>query len=247
MQKVKVNQLNSRNALIQMNVWVVHFLVSACSCFSEVSKENRYEFKVELESTFRLKKASYFCEDWESYEKKLSAFRSGSHKSPFLPNEVPFPPNESQVRRKEEKDQKLKLSYNNRSLELKEGTPEVKKSTVYVWISEETKIKFSEVLPIISSISAGNKVLIEVMKYFETPELSSLFSRGFITKIQIPLAFSIRANIYFNRMEFLSERQVSELGCLLEIPREYKQLSRKQAQKTIQRTKKLVLLGQALL
>lgn len=203
---------------------------------------------MELESTFRLKRATYFTEDWESYEKKLRAF----HKNPEAtcePPESPFPPDQREGSEStvSKTNPTLRVKYNNKSVDLKEGTPEVKKSTVLVWMTEETEIKFAEVLPIIASISTGNKVLSEVMKYMETPELSSLFAKGFVVKIQFPLAFSIRANIFFHSMTFLKGKAAAECSGLFTIPADYRHLSRKEAQKTIQRPKKLVLLGQALI
>jgi GPCR-chaperone len=207
---------------------------------------NRYEFKVELESTFRLKRATYYTETWESYEKKLRDFHRNPEATCEAP-ELPNPPNQKEAPSESAKNTTLRVKYNNKSLDLKEGTPEVKKSTVFVWITEQTEIKFAEVLPIIASISTGNKVLSEVMKYMETPELSSLFAKGFVIKIQFPLAFSIRANIFFHSMTFLKGKSLTDCAGLFTIPSDYKHLSRKEAQKTIQRPKKLVLLGQALI
>lgn len=201
---------------------------------------------MELESTFRLKKTTFYSETWESYETKLKAFYE-NEQATCTPLEADSDPNCFSKAKPQESGSSLKLKYNNKSLEIKDGAQEIKKSTVLVWITEETQIKFSEILPIIASISAGNKVLSEAMKYFETPQLSSLFSKGFITKIQIPVAFSIRANIFFQNLEFIQEDTRRNYSEHFEIPKAYKHLSRKQAQKTIQRVKKLVLIGQALI
>ena len=78
------------------------------------------------------------------------------------------------------------------------GKNEIKKQTLGLYVSEEFPMKFKAFMPLLQFLSNGNQLLTNLHEVFNDRKVSEIVKTGFPVKVQVPLSYSIYANITFS-------------------------------------------------
>ncbi|KAL4435830.1 hypothetical protein ABPG74_015798 [Tetrahymena malaccensis] len=121
---------------------------------------------------------------------------------------------------------------------------EIKKQTLGLYVSEDFPIKFKVFMPLLQFLSNGNQLLMNLYEVFKDQQVNDvLIKKGFPVKVQIPLSYSIYANITFSAFKPLSCYDNENVTQLFNIPNESVFANRKQKQNTMKKQKKRLMLA----
>ncbi|KAL4484244.1 hypothetical protein ABPG72_003528 [Tetrahymena utriculariae] len=145
------------------------------------------------------------------------------------------------------KDIKINVMDNGNPFEVKiteTNKNEIKKQTLGLYVSEDFPIKFKVFLPLLQFLSNGNQLLMNLCEVFKDQQVNDvLIKKGFPVKVQIPLSYSIYANITFSAFKPLSCYENENVTQLFKIPNESVFANRKQKQNTMKKQKKRLMLA----
>ncbi|EAS06757.3 GPCR-chaperone protein (macronuclear) [Tetrahymena thermophila SB210] len=121
---------------------------------------------------------------------------------------------------------------------------EIKKQTLGLYVSEDFPIKFKVFMPLLQFLSNGNQLLMNLYEVFKDQQVNDvLIKKGFPVKVQIPLSYSIYANITFSAFKPLSCYENENVTQLFNIPNDSVFANRKQKQNTMIKQKKRLMLA----
>lgn len=222
----------------------------------------RFDFKLDMEYAVFKKSKTFFKDTYEHYKTKVMNAKALPQQKVFNKDareilsqlkqrnglksatNAKSPKNFNFAKPHDDKKQdsdKQHLRINTVNLDTFENASVTeKKAEASIWLAKNFPMKFDTLLPVVKFLSNGNNLLQRVESLLSRDEVKSLISESaFPVKIQVPITLSIKANITITKYEIIQNPNVRELFF---IPEGYKYIDRKEAQKTLQRTKKRMVL-----
>lgn len=126
-----------------------------------------------------------------------------------------------------------------------------------VWLTEGFALSMQEFLPVLDAVSLQHEAIRRLREFLSSELIKQSFERAkphlkshstpakknvFPVKISVPLNFAVRANVLFESFELRHPGEISPE--VFNVPRDYVWLPRREAQKTLSRAKKRLLLAQ---
>lgn len=108
-----------------------------------------------------------------------------------------------------------------------------------LWLSNQFPLKIDALLTVIKTLSLGGQSSLGKMKEFlKNDSLKQVISdNGFPVKIQIPIGYSVRATVTFNKFQYL-ENSPEILKEVFTVPEDCQYLNRREGMKTLKNKKK---------
>eukprot|EP01016_Furgasonia_blochmanni_P051455 TRINITY_DN8105_c0_g1_i2.p1 TRINITY_DN8105_c0_g1~~TRINITY_DN8105_c0_g1_i2.p1 ORF type:complete len:300 (+),score=34.29 TRINITY_DN8105_c0_g1_i2:437-1336(+) len=195
---------------------------------------NKHELKFTLEYKVFTKRRRQVDENFNEYLMRMNTIQT-----PGLPSEGLYKLDVGDGILKNKP--KLKISTKDAA------QAQTKKTNLFIWMTKDFPIKFQSIMGAFRFFKLGNSFLQKLEVFLKNESINTLIkSEGFPVKMQIPLTYSIRANIAFANYRPLSEdqRNINDSATLFHIPEDFSIIDRKVAQKTLIRSKKRILLSQ---
>jgi hypothetical protein len=225
----------------------------------------RFDFKLDMEYAVFKKSKTFFKDTYENYKTKVMNAKAmpaqkvfnkdareiltqlkqrNGFKSPTSAKSSKFfasPKQDDKKQPPKDPQDKQYLKIDTVNLDTFENASVTeKKQEASIWLAKNFPMKFDTLLPVVKFLSNGNNLLQRVESLLSRDEVKGLISENaFPVKIQVPITLSIKANVTITKYELIQNPNVRELFF---IPEGYKYIDRKEAQKTLQRTKKRMVL-----
>jgi hypothetical protein len=203
----------------------------------------KYEFNFKMQYKVCKKAQQYFAEGFAEYMKSTPVERKSDEAIPKDGQSVGVAQKAEKVKQILEGKAKVKIE------DSEHAKSYVKKTSVAIWMGEGFPLHFESLVPALQFMGNGNNFLNVMTKFLEEEGIKKLLSDNlFPVKMQIPVGFSIRANISFSSFKYLGSKynegsMTKHTSSLFIIPEEFEFSPRKIAQKTLERPQKRLFLS----